>query len=230
MPTILRYAGQKRANPNARADNNLKLPLDVMAVSAEDSLSFTTAGTTAVTAFTYDGVVYNIDSFNANDSINLQAAIYAILRTKEVNPILNLGYSGGNITLQHVGGGTISGLTVGGTSRATTRKTTISTICTTVFTKVFTGAITPLVVNGTSTAVSGTYAYSGNSSTDATTAASLKSALDTAIGTNGAAVTCTVQIDDVKKGYAIKFYGATSLLVKLAGSFGVQQDIQEKFV
>lgn len=228
MKYELRTAGQKRANPKARIDNNLKLPLDIAALSGQDTLAYTTASSTAVTAWTYDGVVYPLTGVTANDSASIKAQIYATLRGLEIRPILKVSYAGGQFLLTHVGGAAISGVTIGGTSRTTTRKTTVAAYCDSVINVV--GSVTPLGVDAGSNAVSGTYAFTGTSATDLTTAASMKTAIETAITALSAPITVKVVPDNVAKNFRVVFYGAASVVVTLQGTATTQKNFVEIFV
>lgn len=224
----LKFAGQLRANPKARIDNNWKIPADVSAVSGQDTLSYTTVTGTAVTAFTYAGVVYPLTGVTAGDSASIKSQIYAILKAFEVTPVIKVSYAGGALKFTHVGGAAVTGITIGGTSRATTRSTTLATYCDSVIN--LTGSVTPLDVNGTTNAVSGTYAYTGTSATDVATAASLKGAIETAITALSAALTVSVVVDNVAKNFRITFNGAATLVVKLAGKATTQKNFVEQFV
>lgn len=223
----IKFAGQLRANPKARVDNNWKIPANLDTVSGSDTLSYTTVTGTAVTAFTYAGVVYPLTGVTAGDSASIKSQIYAILRAFEVKPIIKVSYTGGALKFTHVGGAAVTGITIGGTNRTTTRSTTLVTVCDSVINVL--GAITPLEVNAGSNAVAGTYAYTGTSATDIATASTIKGAIETAITALSAALTVKVVVDNVAKNFRVTFTGAASLVVKLGGKTTTQKNFTEIF-
>jgi len=224
----LKFAGQLRANPKARIDNNWKIPADISAVSGQDTLSYTAISSKTVTAFTYAGVVYPIIGCTVADVASVKSQIYAILRAFEVQPVIKVAYTGGAFKFTHVGGAAVTGVTIDGTSRATTRSTTLAVSCDSVINVL--GSVTPLDVNGTTNAVSGTYAYTGTSATDIATATSLKGAIETAITALSAALTVKVVVDNVSKTFRVTFNGVASLVVKLAAKATTQKNFVEQFV
>lgn len=224
----LKFAGQLRANPKARIDNNWKIPADISAVSGQDTLSYTAISSKTVTAFTYAGVVYPITGCTVADVASVKSQIYAILRAFEVQPVIKVAYTGGAFKFTHVGGAAVTGVTIDGTSRATTRSTTLAVSCDSVINVL--GSVTPLDVNGATNAVSGTYAYTGTSATDIATATSLKGAIETAITALSAALTVKVVVDNVSKTFRVTFNGVASLVVKLGAKATTQKNFVEIFV
>lgn len=191
--------GRKRGNPQADVKNFTKFPVSVTGVSGKDTLSYTTAGGSSVTAITYDGVIYPLATVGTADQPKkVRDSILQVLEKYEINAVINVKYVGGAVVFYHIGEGTISGVTIAGASRATTRLSNVVVKADNVASVV--GIIAPMTANGSSVALANSpYAYSGVYATDQTKAALLATDVAAALTTLGVSgSTVSVFVDNIK--------------------------------
>lgn len=219
--------GLLRANPTAKIDNNLKLPNNIDAVAGKDVLEFTTAGSTAVTAFTFQTVSYALPAgLTASNVKGIRNAIWDILRGLEVNPEIKVVYSGGVLKFYHTGEGVVASVTVGGTARATTRKSTWTVRAKNKAT--VSGALAALSVNGVLEALVNTpYAYSGVLATDEATGQDLEDDIIAAMATLTATGTVSVTLNFKDEGYDVVIDSLSSNIFKLGATTLSQYDFTD---
>lgn len=122
MEKITDY-GKLRANPNARADNNLKLAKCDAADSCLDQGIFDTASEENITGFVYNGVTITLPSpVGQEDYAAVEAAIEAALADYEFDIFVSYkDVDGTTAEFQHVGEGTISALVGSDENKSLTR-------------------------------------------------------------------------------------------------------------
>lgn len=224
-----KFAGQLRGNPAAGANNVWKLPQDVKAQSSQDGLVYTAISSVAVTGFTFQGVTYPLTNCTVSTTASVKAQIYAIISGFEVAPVLKVAYSGGAFRLTHVGGGSLTGVTIGGSNRATTRLSNLQVNCNYVARVVDT--VSNIVIDGVSTAVANSpFAYTGNSTTDSATAARLKTEVDATLLAASASFTATVATDDVQGNYIVTLYGISNKTISVGGKVAIKTEFRDIFV
>lgn len=181
---VLEY-GQITANPNKRDSENLVevAKCDSFAANpCKDSGSATLGGGVSVTGFTFNGVAVTLDSAIAvTDPAAIQKAIEDHIAKTHFNVYVRVEYTGGDLIIKHIGQGTLSAVahdTPG--SIALTRECTVISLCE--YAASIEGDAGP-IGDGTSTsALANTpYNYSGTPATDATTAGTLKTDMETAL-------------------------------------------------
>lgn len=181
---VLEY-GQKIANPNKRDAVNMVELAKCSSFGAnpcKDSGSAFRADSINVTGFTFDGVAVTLDTpIGVDEPAALKAALEDHISKTYFNVWVNVTYVGGVLTVDHIGQGTLSSIAHSNPGNITlSRACTVVSICEMV--GFLEGASGP-IGDGTSTEVLANtpYNYTGVAGTDATTAGTLKTDLETAL-------------------------------------------------
>lgn len=128
----LSQVGQLRANPLANISNFVRLAECecVGTPTCSDNGSTTLADTVVVQTFTYQGTVYTFSpTILVNDPEAIEQALFAVIGLYEVDPIINVAYTGGALVVEHIGAGTLSLIVTSGNDQTLTRSCNLETIC-----------------------------------------------------------------------------------------------------
>lgn len=207
----IRELGRLRANPKADQQNNARLAVCAESDPCKDRYSGAVGGGVSIVSIVHEGVTHTFDSpIAVTDTAALKAAIENYLQTntnaQEFNIRVAVTYSGGDLTVEHIGQTALTRLVTDVPSNLdTTRLCTIQATCRYELTAE--GALADLSNDGgvtTDTLANSPYAYTGTAVTDAATAATLASDLETALGNLGQSYSAvTVTVNDVSGAFDI---------------------------
>ena len=178
-PQVTSYLemGIKRANANADADNALRLGACGAADSCQDYHASTVPNTRTVVSAVYEGVTYTAPSPIAiTDAAAIQAWLESVVDDFEFDHYIRVtstvNSTNQDVTIEHVGQGTLSLITLNTGTMALTRCCTI--VNHTIYNLAVVGDPGDIIYNGSAeTLANAPYAYSGTLGTDQATAAQL---------------------------------------------------------
>lgn len=226
--------GQERANPLANSTNNLRVIDKDAGNASEDYVKNTSiADSVTVTGIDISGTPYLFPAAVAVTSpAAVRAAIADVLEVYEVSPRVEFQYTAATTTLEfsHVGGLTVSALVLSTGDLSTTRYSTV--IHEIEHTLAVVGAVANINDGTTSEALStGTYAWSGTPATDATTAATLASEIETELDDLSVYYRkVTVTANDVTEKYDVSIIGESGVTLFLpAGSPMARASLSEGY-
>lgn len=210
MSLYVKDGGIFRANPDAQDSNNLKLQVCQPCTETLPCLDYFEGAETAtntMVSVTIDGTAYPLTTTTQVQNVDtwvpeVEAAL-AQGTNEEINIIVRAAYSGGALSFEHQGRKTISAITTSGGAIALTRECDKSGHADYSISVV--GAVGDLNDGTTSSAMTNSpYAYTGTPATDATTAATLKSDLETALAAISASfVSTSVTVNDITGKYDV---------------------------
>lgn len=229
--------GQKKANPQARRTNNLKLANQTECpelVTCEDTLTGNVAADRRIASVTYNGQVFSTTAdvvspggevfmrapglIDPADSETLDAWLNAVVEVYEFNRFVKATYEGVVFTLVHRGQCEITAVTL---DNATVIN---ATRCCTI------AAATKWLVNivgdpgdfahdgNTQALANAPYAYSGTLATDQATAATLKTDVEAALTAVAFAFEkVEVNVNTVLEAYEVLIYSTTTTALTVGG-------------
>lgn len=177
--------GLLRANPNAQAENNLKLAVCQPCTETLPCLDYYESAATsghAVTAVSIDGTSHALTSSTVTslDWVDQIRTLLASGTTPEIDVYFNANYEFGVLSVEHIGRRTINSLTINGSPVSFTRQCSTAVFCSNQIT--LDGSIAALSDGTTSDSLAtGTYNWTGTAATDTATAATLRADLITAL-------------------------------------------------
>lgn len=190
MAFDLSNVGLPKANPDASGDSIYVIEAcnDCGTYSVcEDAASGALASSVNLTAFSYTPVGGAAISTTVSPTTGvdepaaLEAAILAVISQYEINPIVNVSYSGGVFSISHIGAGTLGGVTLSSGTLTFERRCVPSEVCTFTFSVV--GATTANNAAGEEV-LSETYEF-GNATTNTTTIAAIAADFEGVFVTEG---------------------------------------------
>lgn len=210
MSLYVEDGGLLHANPNATETNFLKLQACDPCNSTAPCLDYYEGAVTltnTMVSVTIDGTAYPLTTTTQVQNVDTWVAeVKALLlsgTTEEINVIVRAAYSGGVLSFEHQGVKTISAITTSGGAIALTRECDKSAHADYSISVV--GTIAALNDGTTSDALDNNpYAFSGTPATDAATAATLATDIETALGNISASfVSVTVTVNDIDEDYDV---------------------------
>lgn len=213
MSQYVEYGGQLRANPEAKNTNFLKLAKDDPQNANVPSLDYyegAQTGTDTMVSVTIDGTVHALTATTQlSDVETWMSEIENLLgeghtgSKEEINIIVRAAHDGTDLSFEHQGMRTINAITTSGGAINLARQSAKSPHAD------YSASVVGTIANlndGTNTAAlaNNPYNYSGTPATDATTAGTLKTDIQTALGSIGASfVSVTVTVNDVNENYDV---------------------------
>lgn len=184
MSAYVKDGGVLRANPNAQAENNLKLAICQPCDETLPCLDFfegAVAGSATLTSALVDGVTHTLTGTVANHAASggLRDQLEAILGSgdpQEINVIVRTAHDGTTLSIEHQGRKTLTNIITSAGTKAFTRECDYSGHAD--YSASVEGAVPSL--NGEAL-TTGTYAYTGTALTDAGTAGDLHDDIETAL-------------------------------------------------
>ena len=207
--------GRQRANPSA-GKNMARIATKATAegTPSEDTITVTASGN--FESFVFAGVTKTLDTaiaVTSPDDIRDALVEYITKNgvSEEIDPIVDVSYAGGDLTIRHVGHLALESVGISdvssGAQQSTTRKSTIKT--TVKYEAELVGTVGDVSYDGsTDTLANDPYAYSGTSGTDATTAGTLATDLGTLFSALSVPVvsgSIAVTVDDDNELYRASF-------------------------
>jgi stage V sporulation protein SpoVS len=145
--------GRAAANPAASANSTVRFPKCEPCeetLACQDLGTQALAGSITVTGIVYNGETYTFPGILVTNTTEINNVIGAIIEQFEIEPILNVSYSGGDLTVEHWGAFPLTSVVTSGTNVTMVRECETEIVCEYPF-----SVSATFTVNGESITVSG---------------------------------------------------------------------------